>query len=51
MVGVVNDLEFVGKLMSLEHPADEVDVHGVIFHNDDRQQGARYRRIHNRNSS
>jgi hypothetical protein len=31
VIAIVDDPELVGKLMSLEHPLDEVDVHWIIF--------------------
>jgi hypothetical protein len=39
---IVDDLEHVGQLMGIEHPADEVDVHRIIVHknNGQRQRGS-----------
>ena len=31
MVAIVDHVQLVGKLMGIEHPADEVDVHRIIF--------------------
>src|SRR6266567_1205562 len=45
-VAVVNHFKRMGKLMGFEHPADEVDVHRIIFHDDDGQ-----RSLHNGSSS
>jgi chloramphenicol 3-O-phosphotransferase len=32
LIAIVDDLEHVGELMGVEHPANQVDVHRIIVH-------------------
>src|SRR2546430_7214583 len=42
MIAIVDDLEHVGELMGIQHPADKVDVHRIIVHeNNGQRQGGR----------
>jgi hypothetical protein len=41
MIAVIDHVKLMGQLMGIEHPPDEVDVHGIIFHDNDSQRGTR----------
>src|SRR5438067_1610097 len=51
VVAILNDFEVVGKFMGSEHPADHVNIHRVIFHNDDGQRRMQCWSLHNGSSS